>query len=301
MENLSERQIGFATFTALAAPMALLGASARWPATLIGVAAALLAPRLRGEVPQWLRGVYLVWILLVMAKVASMSRACFEDQTGFLPLALLALAAVAGRYGGEVAGRIGALLWPTVAALLVGLMAFAVADAKWDHIVRAANDTEGWTAICAVMFVPMGLGQTRRGVKWGSLMAAGLGLAVSIVACGVLGQLQGIVPLPLYNMVQGVSILGVAERLEALLSVALCIGFFLALALLCAVGKAHISEDVKRSEWWIAIAALGLSGSVSLLPSWVWFGGGVIMGVILPVIQDLRLLEKNKEKARKKA
>ena len=68
-----------------------------------------------------------------------MSRACFEDQTGFLPLALLALAAVAGRYGGEVAGRIGALLWPTVAALLVGLMAFAVADAKWDHIVRAAN------------------------------------------------------------------------------------------------------------------------------------------------------------------
>ena len=106
--------------------------------------------------------------------------------------------------------------------------------------------------------------------------------------------------MPLYNMVQGVSILGVAERLEALLSVALCIGFFLALALLCAVGKAHISEDVKRSEWWIAIAALGLSGSVWLLPSWVWFGGGVIMGVILPVIQDLRLLEKNKEKGEKK-
>ena len=300
---MSERQMGFTVFAGLAAPMALLCAATAWPAVLLGLSVAVLGVQLGGRggrMPQWLRGVHFIWCALLLAKAASMSRVCFQDMTGVVPVVLLALAAVAGREGVELPGRLGALLWPAVAVLTVALLAFSTADFRWERFASAGGNAEGWVPVAALGLSPLALrdGQISteqgRGICWGCWMAAALGLGSSAVCCGVLGKLQTVLQQPLTDMVRGVSVLGIAERLEALLSTALCIGFFVGLCALCAVGNGYMQAERRRPGWWVAIAALALSGTVDLLPDAIWFGLNAGLGVIVPLLQDKGTFEKNR-------
>jgi len=297
---MSERQVAFAVFAAMAAPVALVSAGMAWPAVLLGASAAALGLTLaaKGPLPRGLRYAYLLWCVLLMGKVAAMSRACFQDAAGIIPVVLLGLAALGSRQR-ETIGRLGALLWPAVAALILGLLAFSVSDFKWARFAEMRGNMDDWGNVAALCLSPMVLCscvKERKGLQWGGMAGCVLGILVSVICSGVLGNLQGVLHQPLYDMVRGVSVRGVAERLESLLSVALCVSFFVALSLLCSVGVSVVTEEEIRGHeaWWVALGGLAVSGVINEVPDSIWVGLSVILGVLVPIICRNRPLEKNR-------
>ena len=206
---------------------------------------------------------------------------------------LLALAGTAARTGARTGARLGAVLWVGLAVLLGGLLACAMAVFSWSKLTASHGLTWGWTEAAALGLAPAALLCLPReepgGLRWGFWLAAGLGAAASVVACGVLGSLRVRLQQPLYDMVRGVNVLGIAERLEALLSAALSVGFFCALSLLCAVGTSVVRPWLARSAhpaagYGVAAAALALSAPSAALPAETWFALSVGFGVVAPAV-----------------
>lgn len=308
-DQMSNRQLGISLFAGLCAPLAVVCSAYPWPGVLLGLGVAGLgnvlmvrAAKHGATFPAFLRIAYLLWTLLIMAKTAELSRACFQDSTGFIPLVLLALSAAAAQRGAATCGRLGAILWIALAALLGGLLVCAAQDFAWPRFVAQRGAEDGWPVIAAVALSPAALlvllpKRESSGLNWGYWMAAIAGLAASVVSCGVLGSLRPHLAQPLYNMVQGVSVLGVAERLEALLSAALSIGYFLALSFLCAAAGAQVRPLLPaEADRWIstgvAAAALALYRPVQALTAegWVWLA--VLFGLALPFVMALAPTEK---------
>lgn len=299
---MNRRQMLFSVLAGLAAPMALLCGATAWPAVLLGLSAAALGIQLTSGctgLPRRLRGVYLLWAVLLMGKTANLSQTCFQDGSGVIPVVLLALAAAASRKP-ENCGRLGALLCPAVVALIAGMLTFAVVDFKWTRFSVSRDNGVEWMPITAMALSPLVLrfrDVEERSLRQGVLSACVFGMIVSVVCSGVLGSLQAVLRQPLYDMVRGVSVLGVAERLEAMVSVALCIGFFLTLCILCTTSVELVCETGKKKgeEWWLAVSALAVSRPVALLPSYMWFGFSCILGVVVPILANKKTNEKNRE------
>lgn len=313
MDTVSSRQLNYAVFAGMAAPAAMLCSALPWPAALAGLGLAGLcwpvARRgLAEPLPSPLRGAYLLWILLLMAKLAAMSRACFQDTTGFIPVILLALAGTAARSGAKIGARLGAVLWAGLAVLLGGLLACAMADFTWNKLTASHGLTWGWTEAAALGFAPAALLCLPReepgGLRWGFWLAAGLGAVASVVACGVLGPLRVRLQQPLYDMVRGVNVLGSAVRLEALLSAALSVGFFCAMSLLCAAGASVVRPWLVRDAYptagyGVAAAALALSAPAATLPGETWFALSVAFGLMAPAVLWVLRSGSKKETSKK--
>lgn len=309
IDRMSSRQLGMSLFAGLCAPLAVVCSAYPWPGVLLGLGVAGLGNGLmvraakRGvEFPVFLRIAYLLWTLLIMAKTAALSRACFQDSTGFIPLILLALSAAAAQRGASNCGWLGAILWIALAALLGGLLIGAAQDFTLPRFAAARGVEDGWPVIAAVALAPAALmvllpKRESGSLRWGYWLAAAMGFAASVVSCGVLGPLRPHLAQPLYHMVQGVSVLGVAERLEALLSAALSVGYFLALSFLCAAAGAQVRPLLpEQADRWIstgvAAAALAFYRPVLALPDdvWVWLAG--LFGLALPLAMAWAPFEK---------
>ena len=295
-ERVTSRQISLAVFTGMSAPLALIAGAMPWPSVLLGLVVGgilvHLLPTADGEPSAFLRSAYLLWTLLMMAKTAELSRSCFQEATDYVPMVLLALAAASTRRGASVSGRLGAILWPVIAALLGGLLLCAAQDFHWTRFALSHGDSGGWMTVTALSLAPTVLRvlatTSSHGLRSGWRASAALGLAASVICCGVLGSLRPQLDQPLYQMLRGVSILGVTERLEALLSAMLCVGCFMALSLLCAVSvelaKPYLPERVNRwCSTGVAAAALALYRPVSALPAAAWVVFGVVFGVGVPL------------------
>jgi len=306
-KQITSRQLALSVFTGLSAPLAVTAGAMAWPAVLLGlsVGGALLWLLPSEESPSTLRrSAYLLWTLLMMAKTAALSRLCFQESTVFVPVVLLALAAASSRR--NVSAALGTILWPVIAALLGGPLLCAVQDFHWSRFTLAQGDSGGWTTALALALAPTVLrvltSLPQRGLRHGWCAAAAMGLTASVICSGVLGSLRPQMAQQLYQMLRGVSILGVAERLEALLSAVLCIGFFIALSLLCAVCtemvRPYLSERVGRwGSTGVAAAVLALYRPVAALPAAVWPVLAVGFGVLLPLTEKLW---KKRSKKRKK-
>lgn len=316
MDGMTPRQLAFSAFAALAAPMTVLCAALPWPAVLLGLAAGGVGLQVlcsaadhgvRMAAP--LRGAYLLWYLLLLGRAMDMSSLCYPSQTDYVPVVLLALAVTAAYAGAGTCGRLGAVLWPALAVLLGGLLAFALSDLRWARVAASRTGMDGW-----VMAAAMGLSlsavwalvrsrEEGRGLRRGYWMAAGLGLATAIVAGGMLGRLQGVVARPLYDMARGVTVLGMPQRLEALLSAALCMGFFLTLSLLCTCASTLVKPWMKGRESWaelcVGVAALALWKPASELPGELWLVLALGLGVLAPAIGAFPSVGKKRKRVKK--
>ena len=316
MDGMTPRQLGLSSFAALAAPMTVLCAALPWPAALLGLAVGGVGFQVlcsaadhgvRMAAP--LRGAYLLWCLLLLGRAMDMSSLCYPSQTDYVPVVLLALAITAAYAGAGTCGRLGAVLWPALAVLLGGLLAFALSDVRWARVAASRAEMDGW-----VMGAAMGLSLSvvwvivhgradGRCVRWGYWMAAALGLATAAVAGGMLGRLQGVVARPLYDMARGITVLGVPQRLEALLSAALCMGFFLTLSLLCTCASTLVKPWMKGRESWaglcVGAAALALWKPASELPDELWLVLALGLGILAPAIGAFPSVGKKRKKAKK--
>ena len=319
MDKYSPRQLCALLWTALAAPLVTVCSAVSWPWVLAAAAAAALlfysisilarnlpaglgaAPLFRmawGRGARWVGLLSWAWLTGAASLAASMAVTAFPQDNAFplIPAVLLILAAVAASEGSAAACRFGATLFLAVAPLLALVLAFGAFGVEWDHLIPAGEARDAlapFTALLlpgAAFFLRDGL--TGRGTPWRRwfLLAVGLGAAVSVVCVGFLGlPLAEASANAFWYMSRSISVLGVMENFEAVISAFLAISFCSLLSFLLTAAQKALSaatpEALPKAAVWVttAAAALGL-WVVPRVPEWVWIVGNLLFWGFLPIV-----------------
>lgn len=331
MDKYSPRQLCALLWTSLAAPLVTVAAAVSWPWVLAAAAAAALllysiyalarrlpqglgaAPLLReawGPAARWLGLLSWAWFAAAAALAASMAVTAFPQDNAFplIPLVLLILAAVAAGEGSAAACRFGATLFLAVAPLLALVLAFGAFGVELEHLSPAGKAGDA-AAPLAVLLLPGAAfyvrdGLTGRETPWKRwfLLAAGLAAAVSVVCVGFLGlPLAEASANAFWYMSRSISVLGVMERFEAVISAFLAISFCTLLAfLLTAAQKALSSAAPKaapKTAVWVTAAAAGAGlWVIPRVPEWAFIVGNLLFWGVVPIAT---LLVVSRKKFRK--
>lgn len=284
------------TAAAVSAPMLQFLGSVPWHWSLLGGLGAgalwLLAER-AGGVCRWkpAAAVQLLFLIVCAGAAAAWSGACWigAERPWTVPGVLLVLAACASETGPQAGARCGAVVFWFLAGMLLLLCAFALPDVKWAWLAPAE---EGPRLPAALLLVPAvgGLLPRKRGSSpWPWALGLGLGgVAVSLLTVGALspavaGRTQG----AFFEMARGISILGVAERFEAVVAAAMTLGWFCLLSLLLtAAGK--MAETLhtgwgRPGVWLSALGAAALMPWGREAPPWLLAAGAILLWCLLPI------------------
>lgn len=196
----------------------------------------------------------LIWNVIAMGWAAALVDQAFPMVDGFPVLGwVLLLAAAWGSWkGAAVCGRCCGVLSLFLLFLYGIVVVFAVPDISMQNLKPMGDWKEGiWTAGLlltgsGVWYVPC-LKKTEKlgwNVAW--MLPIGI-LALSVVTTGVLSpSLVAVSQVPLYVVAQSVSLFGVIERIESLLSAAMTMGVF---ALLSTIAAACQSLGNALKPW----------------------------------------------------
>lgn len=215
--------------------------------------------------------------LIFAASVASSrSAACWiTAKPGWtIPVVLLVLAACSATQGTRAGARCGAVLYWFVAGIFLLLAAFCLPDVEPRWLLPDRTAPEGETV--TILLIPMAaLLLPREGKSkawpWAAAILL-LAVTVSLLTFGTLSprvasQTEG----AFFQTARGISILGVAERFEALVAAAMTVSWFCLLSLfLTAAG--HLAEHLhpawgKPAVWLsAALAALIMPWTSNLSP-----------------------------------
>ncbi len=263
--------------TAVCIPAIALSGGCRWAAVLPAAACGLIGfcvLRLCGENLPASRPVCLlqwVWLSVYLGSIAARSADSWEhgDTYPVIPGILLLLAAFSARSGAKKAANAGAILfWP--AALILGIVFGAGTSglkAEWMAPAWGAPDPELLPLLllpCLAVFLP---GGGARGVAWLPLAAAAVAAAAALWIGGSLSPSvaeEARSPLIFYS--KSISLFGVAERFEAVISCVLTVGWFAMFSLV--LSTAGTMADRLRpglGQWGVWICA-GLALAQMLLP-----------------------------------
>ena len=213
----------------------------------------------------------LLWTVLVMGWAANLADTAFPMVDGFpgLGWVLLGLAAWGAWKGPGACARCGGVLCLFLIVLYGIITVFATPDVTWSYLKPTAHWEHGiWTA--GVFLLPAGVWyvpctRNRKGPTWQmALLLPLFAAALAAVTGGVLSpELAVLRVAPLYDLAQSVSLFGVVERIEPLLSAALTMGVFALLSSLACAAQA-LADRVWPWQW-NGAAACALAGAAMLL------------------------------------
>jgi hypothetical protein len=283
-----ERADGAQTTAALLLPAAML--CARWSVgcVLAGAVLALLFIYSIGRLaarapdgfawPRWFLWTRRVWCAMLLGGVLALTRDLFPQAGGswLIPAVLAALAATACARGTDSARRVAAAVWPLLLAAWAVVALFAAPDVKWNRLAES-GDGRQVAAAFAVCLLP-GL-RVRQGTRWDGALGGALCLSAAGICVGLLGAPQvAALDFPFYTAAQSISVFGVMERFEGLLSAALAVSAFCALGLI--VDSA--APQTPRGAW--ALIAVGAAGmlAVPCVSGWVWVIGNCLFCGLFP-------------------
>ncbi len=266
-------------FCASSVPSVMLLAKMGW---LLAGAAAILTSILcvflrRGELPK----VTLVWNYIALGAAAELLCSAYEQGNELIGLLLLLLAAYAA--GKNAMHRIAAVAIFILAILYCMLLGFSLPT-----IDSIKPCTSGKWYLLASALTPMLFVNGRGANKWSLGAFVLLTLTVALVTAGSES---------FYAAMKSVSILGIMQRLEPLVSVALTIGGFCLLGAICNVNR----ELLGRAERWNAVLNFILGGIgiwlSRMIGAEVLAIGTAIFWGILPLatqfLEKLKKFEKN--------
>ncbi len=306
MSRMSARQFAAVALCAGFGPALIAGGNLSWTGALLGAAGAallwcwllarsggglaeLLDALPGGKALLWL---YLLWSAFLLGWLIRLCEASFPGVTVFpiIPAVLLALAWWASWGGAARLGRVcGILAGALLALFAVPLVAGGLA-AHWRIEPPARGDV--WRGAGLMLCPMMALfltpaARTRPKAWWTLLLGAGLALCAGVCR-GVLGAGSRACTTALYEVAKTISIGGVMERFEALVSVSLAMSLFAGMALVFA-GMDKIQEKVlKTPHWPVRLTAAVLSAGVWWLPDRVSGGiaqlGCLVFGGLLPIV-----------------
>ncbi len=239
----------------------------------------------------------ILWLVILMGWAARFADDAFPmvGETPVLGWVILALAAWASRKGSGACGACAGVLSLFLLVLYGMVVLFAIPDVSLPHLAPSLSWEDGVQALClglltgAVWLLPCkrGKGRTWPLAVLMPVLAGGLAL----ITAGVLsGPLAKTLPTPLYMLTQSISLFGVLERVESLLSAAMVMGSFCLLSAM-ACGIQHLGDKILPWKWngtaGCLLAAV-LSGLKIPISSTVLAAGSLVFWILLPGISLLR-------------
>ncbi len=259
---------------------------------------------LAAMLPKGMAVLTLLWLVLVMAWSANLADSAFPMIDGFpvLGWVMLALAAWGSWKGAAACARCAGVLCLFLLILYSIVTVFALPDVQLGNLKPYGPwQNSLWTAGLfllpgVVWYLPCT--KSRKKPAWviGIALPLAAGLLAAVTA-GVLSPLLAAsLPSPLYTLAQSVSLFGVVERIEPLLSAALTMGVFCLLsAMVCACQSLFPWKWTGIVTCVAAGVLMGIAGKVDITV--VSVGNLVFFGA-LPAV--LILLQKKTSKKRKK-
>lgn len=305
-ENLDARSLLAWAAAGLAAPIAGFFGSLPWYLPLLSALAAGLIWCLA-----WSRGQaslgkltaigQYVFLTVAAAAAAWASKGAWRGGDLAIPIGLLLLSAWAGSHGADGC-RYGPVVFLLSCFLYGVVLIFALPDAEPGYMLPAFSWGQG--EAFGILLLPgvlayLPVGEEKRPVPW----ALGLGLfggAVAFVTGACLSpQVAGSTENAFFRMVQGVRILGVAERFEAVISAGMTMGWFCLLSLLLSLAG-RMTETVfpgkGRLGVWLSAALAGVGMLwTEKIPAFVMAALACFFWGLLPLLAPRKNFEKSKK------
>lgn len=294
---------------AVSAPMAICACGLNWLWVLIaGLAAtgyyiymsrrlpaAGLGAVLRlGTAGRLLAALTLIWTTAAMAWAANLADRAFPlvDGDPVLGWTLLALAAWGSWKGSGTCARCSGVLCLFLLALYGVVVIFALPDVQVEQLRPQGNWQDGVTTLglfllpAAVWYAP---GRREQGsVVWKlALLPPVAGALLAAVTAGVLTPaLAQSLTVPLYTLAQSVSLFGVVERIEPLLSAAMVMGVFSLLSVMACACRCLCGTG-RWGKWSGAVCCVAAGAGMALagkIPVEAITVAGIGIWVVIPVV-----------------
>ncbi len=264
---------------------------------------ALLLPGRFGALGSGLAALTFLWTVLAMAWAANLADWAFPMVDGYpvLGWTLLALAAWGSWKGPAACGACAGVLCLFLLFLYGMIAGFAIPDVQLENL-RPAGPWQQSLWAFGLFLLPFGVwyapcrsggGLGKRPSWWLYLLPPGAAALLAAVTSGVLTpELAASQPAALYTLAQSVSLFGVVERIEPLLSAAMTMGVF------CLLSSMACACQALGSRRWIGPAACGLSAALmspaKTLPLSLITSCGAVFWVLVPLIAVMGSRRKQK-------
>lgn len=258
---------------------------------------------------KWYSVLQLLWLTAALTAALFWSKKCWQVESDFnsVPLVLLILAASSVWNGAERGARVNGTVFWLLALLYAVSLAAGVGGMKlrWLAPELKAPDPKlifVYLIPVVITFLPRVGGKCYTPTL---LLTGVFALVLSVWTVGTLSpQAAEKLPFPFYEYSKSMRLFGVGERLEAVASVALTVGMFSLLSLLCgAVGR--MTENLFPGKGRVGIGVLsaaalaGVYGNLEI-PGLFLGAGALLFWGILPLIAHCwgkKEKSKNNEKS----
>lgn len=306
IRNIKSRQLGAWLLTALTAPLAQFAGGMAWQTVAIIAAICLgvswLAGR-GGALPyKWLCVVQLCWLVLVVSEMCRWITGSWYsgDVYPAVPLILLGLGAASAWKGTEQAARVGSTVFCLLALIYGTVLAAGVSRVELSELVEMERKID--PRLIVILLIPA-LVVHNSGMKgklplWAPAGILGFAVVIAGMITGGLSLKVAVTEeMPLYNWVRGLSIAGTLQRFEAVVSVALTMGWFALLSyMLSAAGnlaECARTGSYRNGVWWTAAASAAVMFVNAQLSATVLAAGSAVLWVVVPI--SMSVLKRNKK------
>ena len=256
-----------------------------------GLAAALVETF--GPGGKILAALILFWTVTVMGWAAALADRAFPMVDGFpvLGWVLLALAAWGCGKGPAACARCCGVLSLFLGGLYGVILLMAAPDVTWAYLKPTDSWLQGIWGV-GLFLLPAGAwfvagNQEGKGLLWLELILPVLAALLAAVTAGVLSpELAATRQVPLYDVAQSVSLFGVVERMEPLLSAAMTMGAFGLLSTLVCAAKA-LMDQLRPWNGNGAAACVAAAAAMFLtkdLPVELLSMGCIVLWMIIPLL-----------------
>lgn len=306
-KEIPQRQLWAWIISAMTAPLAVIAGKCSWLWVLaVGLVCSALCWSVftlsegKLQYKKWYCTLQLIWLTVVISEIARWTLYCWEDagQSPVISLTLLILAAVSAWSGGERASRVGSVLSWLMAGIYIIVLAAGAGDlnVRWMRPEMDAPSPElvfVFLLPATVLFLP---GKKTKG-KYALGLAILFSVVITLCTAAILSPAAAKkLDFPFYTFSKSLSLFGVAERFESLVSVVLTLGFFSLLSFLISaigslaeqLGKGGGRTGIIGSAILAGILLLlhnGLSGFMLAVLSVIFWGIAPLTAVIFEKIK----------------
>ena len=236
----------------------------------------------------------MIWNVVAMGWAATLADTAFPMVDGFpvLGWVLLAAAAWGSWKGAASCARCCGVLSLFLLFLYGIVVTFALPDVQWKNLILTGNWKESiW--IVGLMLTGMGAWyvpchKNTKKPGWTMVLFLPIGIFVlSVITTGVLSPaLVAVSQVPLYEVAQSVSLFGVVERIESLLSAAMTMGVFALLSTMSAACQC-LGNELKQWRYYGIVCCIAAFGTMYLKKYFTvefrTFGAGMVW-LVLPLV-----------------
>lgn len=232
-----------------------------------------------------------LWLVLAMGYCACLTDAAFPMADGFPALGwvLLALAAWGSRKGNTACAGCSGILSLLLLILYSIIVIFSLPEVeisylmpsvRWEESVKTAGL---FLLSTGVWFLPISQHRgSGRPLAWIGVPLS----ALCAVTAGVLSpEVARAEQVPLYELARSVSVLGVVERIEPLLSAAMTLGIYCLISgLACACQE--LAGQILPQRWYGSLCCLAAGGTMflaNILPQQFLIAGNLTFFCLLPI------------------